>query len=141
MEFECTQHDLAWATDSVEDEEYIVVDDFLWPLINALMQGRDLRAQPDLLQEMNRALTSDGEFSFVFRLGNLGMTYDPELLSSDNIEDDVLQTDTFADMLSELRKIYVAHEEEQAVQLLDAFMVRASPCVVLHMPLDAVLGY
>jgi hypothetical protein len=135
-----TQSDFVWATENVEDEEDIVVDEFLWPLINAIAQGRDLRTTPDLLHEMNRALTSS-DFPFVYRLGNLGMTYDPDLIVSDNVEDDVLQTDTFADMLSELRNIYIAHEEEQAVQLLDMFMARASPCVVLHMPLNAVLGY
>lgn len=144
MEFECTNSSqtegFVWATENVEDDDYVVVDDFLWPIINALAQGQDLRTQPQMLDEMNRALTSKDEFTFVFRLGNLGMTYDPDLLS-DDIEDDVLQTDTFADMLSELRKIYVAHEEDQAVHLLDMFMARASPCVVLHMPLNAVLGY
>ncbi len=147
MEFESTlaseEHDgFVWATENVEDEECIVVDEFLWPIVNAIVQGQDLRIHhAHMLKEMNRALTSKHEFTFVYRLGNLGMTYDPDLISSENIENDVLETDTFADMLGELRQIYVIHEEEQAVRLLDLFMTRASPCVVLHMPLDAVLGY
>jgi len=142
MEFEIMNECApVWATESAEDEEYIVVDDFLWPVINAIVQGQDLRTMPKHFNEMNRALTSKDEWTFVYRLGNLGMTYDPDLLSSDDIEDDVLQTNTFADMLSELRNIYIAHEEEQAVQLLDMFMSRVSPCIVLHMPLNAVLGY
>lgn len=130
-----------WAMDHVEDEEYlpeILVDEFLWPVINALAMGQDLRTNPTMLEAINRALTTK-ESSFVFRLGNLGMTYDPDLL--EDVEDDVLETDTFADMLNKLREIYVVHEEEQALQLLDLFMSRASPCVVLHMPLNAVLGY
>ena len=130
-----------WAMDHVEDEEYlpeILVDDFLWPVINAIAMGQDLRTNPKMLEAINRALTAK-ESTFVFRLGNLGMTYDPDLL--DDVEDDVLETETFADMLNKLREIYVVHEEDQALQLLDLFMSRASPCVVLHMPLNAVLGY
>lgn len=141
MEFEATSDygEAAWVSmaDEVEfDDDEIIVDDFLWPLLNALASGQDVRGS-EMLAKMNEALISKDE-TFVYRLGNLGMTYEPELIP-DAGDDEILETDSFAEMLSKLRTIYVLHEEEQAVQLLDMFMARASPCVILHMPLDTVL--
>jgi hypothetical protein len=124
-----------WVDDE-SDEEF--VDDFLWPVINALTSGQDIRGS-DMWNAMNRTLTQPNG-PFVYRLGNLGMTYDPELIEGMiHVDEDVIETDSFGDMLATLREIYVLHEEEQAVHLLDAFMSRASPCVVLKMTLDAVI--
>lgn len=125
-----------WVDDDDLDEDF--VDDFLWPVINALASGQDIRGS-DTWNAMNRTLTqSNGPF--VYRLGNLGMTYDSDLIEEmDHVDEDVIETDSFGEMLSTLRNIYVVHEEEQAIALLDAFMARASPCVVLKMPLDAVM--
>lgn len=143
MEFEATTTinygESAWTTmadDIDEFDDEIIVDDFLWPLLNALASGQDVRGS-EMLAKMNEALTTQ-DVSFIYRLGNLGMTYDPELIP-DARDDEILETESFADMLNKLRTIYVLHEEEQAVQLLDMFMARASPCVILHMPLDTVL--
>jgi hypothetical protein len=130
-------HDV-WVDDDSEGEEDEFVDDFLWPVVNAFVSGQDIRGS-DAWDAMNRVLTQkDG--TFVYRLGNLGMTYDPELIEGmPHVDEDIIETDSFADMLATLREIYVLHEEEQAVQLLDVFMSRASPCVVLKMPLDALM--
>jgi hypothetical protein len=128
-------HDV-WVDDDDEAEEF--VDDFLWPVVNALATGNDIRGS-DTWNAMNRALTQPSG-PFVYRLGNLGMTYDSDLIEEMiHVDEDVIETDSFGEMLSTLRNIYVVHEEEQAVALLDAFMSRASPCVVLKMPLDAVM--
>ncbi len=144
MEFEAELNygESAWSTMSEGEDDFddeIVVDDFLWPLLNAIASGQDIRGT-EMLARMNEALTrQDG--TFVYRLGNLGMTYDPDLIpdADESEEHEVLETDSFAEMLNKLRTIYVLHEEEQAVQLLDMFMARASPCVILHMPLDNFL--
>lgn len=130
-------HDVWVEEDSEEDEEEFV-DDFLWPVINALATGQDIRGS-DIWNAMNKALTQPTG-PFVYRLGNLGMTYDPDLIEGmTHVDEDVVETDSFGDMLATLREIYVLHEEEQAVHLLDAFMSRASPCVVLKMALDAIM--
>lgn len=140
MEFEESYGVSAWCEgdDDMDDDE-LFVDDFLWVVVNAFVSGnRDVRGT-DAWDQMNNAIRrSDGPF--MYRLGNLGMTYDQEKIEEIiHAEDDVIETDTFGDMLAVLREIYVAHEEDQAVGLLDAFMIRASPCIVLKMPLDAVV--
>jgi hypothetical protein len=127
-----------WVDDDDSEDDEFFVDDFLWPVVNAIVIGQDVRGT-DAWNAMNRALTQP-HGPFVYRLGNLGMTYDPELVESlQYVDEDVIETDSFGDMLAVLREIYVLHEEDQAVHLLDAFMTRASPCVVLKMPLDSVL--
>lgn len=139
MEFEEGYGVSAWCDDmdASEGEEELFVDDFLWVVINACVYNRDIRGS-DAWNQMNHAIRSDGPF--MYRLGNLGMTYDPDTVEQIvHVDDDVIETDTFGDMLAVLREIYVAHEEDQAIAVLDAFMARASPCVVLKMPLDEVM--
>jgi hypothetical protein len=127
----------AWSTDDDEDDD-IVVDEFLWPVVNAVVNNVNAKGTK-CWQDMNAALTT-GSGSFVYRLGNLGMTYDPDILSSAlEIDEDVIETDSMGEMVHLLRRIYVAHEEDQAVAMLDTFMTRVSPCFVLKMPLDSIV--
>lgn len=127
----------AWSTDDDDDDNF--VDDFLWMVVNACVSGQDIRSS-DAWKSMNQALTQTQSGPFFYRLGNLGMTYDPDLVEHIvHTDDEIIETESFGELLATLRKIYVAHEEEQAVHLLDAFMSRVSPCIVLKMPLDAVM--
>lgn len=141
MEFEESYGVQAWCDDDECEDDIDFVDDFLWVVINACVSGQTNVRGSDAWNRMNRAIQSTADDGpFVYRLGNLGMTYDLDVVENIvHVEDDMIETDTFGDMLAVLREIYVAHEEEQAVGVLDAFMARASPCIVLKMSLDAVM--
>ena len=134
--------DFGSETCSEPDEPEFIVDEFFWPVVNAICTNTVTPAirESNEWNLFNQALQTTNA-TFVYRLGNLGMTYDLEKISGsdEEIENEVIKSDSLTQLTRRLYQIYCMHGEEQAIGLLDMFTQKMgvtffgfAPC-----PLDA----
>jgi hypothetical protein len=109
--------------EELQDEDDFYVDEFFWSSLNSFQAGS---LNPEFI---NRAIRHNGRY--VFRLGNLGMTYDPELVIGICSDPDVLVTDTLIEMFARLRSIYHAHDEDVAYGIIDRFLAMYGMAITL----------
>lgn len=111
----------------VDSDNDFFVDEMFWPVLNGFQASR---FDPSFL---NRAMNHTGRY--VFRLGNLGMTYDPELVLPITSDPDILATDSLIEMFARLRSIYFAHDEDVAYGIIDRFLSMYGMSITLRHPI------